>query len=123
MSQNSTQTKSRKGSTRRSWMPEEELCLINALKDLVAGGWKTDNGFKMGFLNALEAAFPGTDLQGEPHIHSKIHVWKKHYGLLSTMLDRSGFGWNDSSKTIDVSDDQVWQQYVVVRCFQFLFSY
>lgn len=120
MSQNSVQTKSRKVSARRSWTPGEEQCLINALKDIVAGGWKEDNGFKMGFLNALEQAmakaFPEIDLKGEPHIHSKIHVWKKHYGLLSIMLARSRFGWNDSSKTIDVPDDQVWQQYVQVEC-------
>ncbi|CAA0842944.1 Unknown protein [Striga hermonthica] len=66
---------------RRSWSRQEEEILIAALKGIVASGWKSENGFKMGFLNVLEQelvkAIPGTDLRGMPHINSKIHVWKK----------------------------------------------
>lgn len=96
LSQKSIQGNSRKGGTRRTWKQTEEQCLLHALKELVAEGWKCDNGFKNGFLNALEQAmakkFPGCDLKGEPHIHSKVHVWKKQYSSLSTMFSRSGFG-------------------------------
>lgn len=118
MSQNTVQGKSTKhATTMRTWLPVEEQTLINHLKDMVSQGWKCDNGFKMGYLATLEKAmaqsFPGCDLKGEPHIHSKIHVWKKQYGSLSTMLSRSGFGWNEISCTIEV-DDEVWAAYIQV---------
>lgn len=96
MSQRSICGKSKAGCSRRSWTTNEEQCLIDALKDIVQRGMKCDNGFKAGYLNALEqamvSAFPHTDLKGDPHINSKIHVWKKQYGSLSTMLSRWGFG-------------------------------
>lgn len=118
MSTNTINTKSRRNGSRRTWTVAEEQWLINALKDIVVAGWKADNGFKTGYLNALEqhllARFPDSDLRGEPHIHSKIHVWRKNYGSLTTMLSRSGFGWNESSCTIDVPDEQVWAEYVKV---------
>ncbi|KAK6126603.1 hypothetical protein DH2020_039649 [Rehmannia glutinosa] len=38
--------------------------------------------------------YPQTDLKGIPHIKLKIHVWKKDYGGLVTMLSCSGIGWN-----------------------------
>lgn len=103
---------------RRTWTTLEEQCLVNALKDVVQAGMKCDNGFRSGFLGMLEKAmaqrFPGTDLKGDPHIQSKIHVWKNSYGTLSTLLSRSGIGWNDVTNTIDVSDDQVWKTYIEV---------
>ncbi|XP_012839280.1 PREDICTED: uncharacterized protein LOC105959686 [Erythranthe guttata] len=102
--------------TRRSWSVAEEQALINGLKDLVLTGWKCDNGFKSGFLGILQhhmlSAFSGTDIRADPHINSKIHVWKKTYGSLSTMMTRSGFGWWDATNTIDVESDDVWDTYV-----------
>lgn len=118
MSQMSESQKGKSGKSRRTWTTPEELCLLNALKDIVQLGMKCDNGFRSGYLGALEKAmahrFPGTDLKGDPHIQSKIHVWRKTYGTLNTLLSRSGIGWNDSTNTIDVGDDQVWQAYILV---------
>ncbi|KAK6123924.1 hypothetical protein DH2020_042343 [Rehmannia glutinosa] len=102
---------------RRSWSRREEEVLVAALKEIVITGWKSENGFKIGYLQALEQemakALPGTDLKGIPHINSKIHVWKKDYGSLVSMLSRSGIGWNDSTKMIEVHDE-VWADYVKV---------
>ncbi|KAL8474569.1 hypothetical protein ACS0TY_031140 [Phlomoides rotata] len=62
--------------TRRIWSAREEHVLMVALKDLVAHGWKSDNGFHTGYLihyeNAMKVAFPNTDLLATPHITSKI---------------------------------------------------
>ncbi|XP_012850069.1 PREDICTED: uncharacterized protein LOC105969838 [Erythranthe guttata] len=96
MSQRNSNLKGKSGITRRTWTLIEEQMLISALKDTVARGWKCENGFKTGYLATLEGAmsvsFPGTDLKAEPHIHSKIH--------------------NDSSSTIDVQDDEDWNDYM-----------
>ncbi|GER31833.1 peptidyl-prolyl cis-trans isomerases [Striga asiatica] len=69
---------------RRTWNVDEESALIQGLRDLVSRGWKCDNGFRSGYTNILEQhmarCFPGTTIRAEPHISSKITVWKKTYG-------------------------------------------
>ncbi|XP_073153329.1 uncharacterized protein [Henckelia pumila] len=84
--------KSKKGEkSRRSWTAREEEVLIHSLKDVIAKGWKSENGFKVGYLNLLECALkealPGCDLRGNPHVNSKWYCW------------------NDSEKTIEATDE------------------
>ncbi|KAL8554756.1 hypothetical protein ACS0TY_002812 [Phlomoides rotata] len=43
-----------------------------------------------------------------PHINSKIYVWKKEYGALSDLLSKSGIGWNSTTSMIEVEDEAVW---------------
>ncbi|KAL8512261.1 hypothetical protein ACS0TY_018638 [Phlomoides rotata] len=98
---------------KRSWSKIEEDALIQCLVEIVNSGWKVDNGFKAGFQRELEKGMkkllPGTDLVVNPHINSKIHVWKKEYGALSDLLSKSGICWNDSTHTIDVFNEDVWE--------------
>ncbi|KAL8483293.1 hypothetical protein ACS0TY_026108 [Phlomoides rotata] len=72
----------------------------------------TGNGFKAGFQRELEKnmrkMLPVTDIVVNPHINSKIHVWKKEYGALSDLLSKSGIGWNSTTSMIEVSDEEVW---------------
>ncbi|KZV46920.1 hypothetical protein F511_06162 [Dorcoceras hygrometricum] len=95
--------------TRRTWSAHEEQVLVTALKDVITKGWKSENGFKVGYLNLLEtamhAAIPGCTLRGNPHINSKVHVWKKTYSTLVTILGKSGVGWNDTDNTIEATDE------------------
>lgn len=71
--------------SRRVWSNREEEVLIQALKDAMKGGFKSENDFRAGHLVFLEEAmkkvFPNTDLRGNPHINSKIHVWKRLMAL------------------------------------------
>ncbi|KAL1547695.1 hypothetical protein AAHA92_16018 [Salvia divinorum] len=52
---------------RRVWSRREEEILMSTLKDLVALGWKSDNGFQSGYLGKVEEAlqreFPSSDLK------------------------------------------------------------
>ncbi|KAL8513950.1 hypothetical protein ACS0TY_013169 [Phlomoides rotata] len=97
---------------RRSWTRVEEDALINCLTDIVNDGWKATNGFKAGFQRQLEKGMrkrlPGTDIVVNPHINSKIQVWKKEYSTLSDILSKSGIGWNSTTSMIEVEDDGVW---------------
>ncbi|XP_073015114.1 uncharacterized protein [Primulina eburnea] len=101
--------------TRRSWTGREEDVLIHSLKEIITKGWRSENGFKAGYLNLLEnamhTAILGTNLRGNPHINSKIHVWKKTHSILVTLLSKSGVGWNDTDNTIDVTDE-TWESIV-----------
>ncbi|KAG6503826.1 hypothetical protein ZIOFF_036150 [Zingiber officinale] len=103
--------------TRRGWSEREEEVLIQALKEAITEGWKSCNGFRAGYLGFLErrmkAAFPETNLRGNPHINSKVHVWKKMYGNLVTILSKSGVGWNDTEKTIEASNE-TWDALIMV---------
>ncbi|KAK4394008.1 hypothetical protein Sango_1871600 [Sesamum angolense] len=78
-------------------------------------GWKCENGFRAGYLNQLEAIMckqlPNINIRAEPHINSKIHIWKKHYGTLMGMMGKSGFGWDDSRSMITVDSQDVWDEY------------
>ncbi|KAL0294447.1 UNVERIFIED_CONTAM: hypothetical protein Sradi_6887400 [Sesamum radiatum] len=81
------QNKNRTG-PRRTWTMLRRG-IINGLKALVTTGWKCDNGFRNGYLAQLEAhmkrVFPQCHIKAEPHINSKLHVWKKI--ILHSMLD------------------------------------
>ena len=84
---------------------------VTALKDLVARGLKSDNGFRGGYLKVVEGwlkkEFPRTDLKANPHIQSKITAVKKSYNSLAKILDRSGVGFNvHGDFKIDCDDDQ-----------------
>ncbi|KAL8488165.1 hypothetical protein ACS0TY_024449 [Phlomoides rotata] len=89
----------------RVWTFNEEKELVHALKELISGGNKCNDEFKSGYLNLLEnmlaTKFPGTGLKGEPHINSKIHVWKKQYTCLRTMIGVLGIGSNSLTYHID----------------------
>ena len=89
-----------------------------SLVDLVARGWKSDNGFRTGYLAKIEddirAEFPKSDIKGNPHVVSKMTAWKKCYNSLSRILSRSGVGFNTNGDyKIDIDDDQ-WAQCVAV---------
>ncbi|KAL8548004.1 hypothetical protein ACS0TY_007338 [Phlomoides rotata] len=97
---------------RRSWSKIEEDALILCLTNTVLDGWKSENGFKAGFQRELEKSMrkiiPTTDLVANPHINSKIHVWKKEYGAVSDLLSKSGIGWNSTSSMLEIEDEDVW---------------
>ncbi|XP_057768317.1 uncharacterized protein LOC130988473 [Salvia miltiorrhiza] len=100
--------------TRRIWSPREEDILIAALKELVAQGWKSDNGFRGGYLKKLEDTmkreFPGTDLKGTPHINSKLCTWKKNYNSLIEILKPSGVGFNLKGTFMIDIDNHQWDE-------------
>ena len=95
--------------------------MVATLKELVAQGWKSDNGFRSGYHNKVEEAlrreFPTTDIKANPHIQSQICSWNKNYSSLVTILGRSGVRFNSNNDfKIDREDDQ-WAQIVRVCIF------
>ncbi|KAL1534751.1 hypothetical protein AAHA92_30891 [Salvia divinorum] len=102
--------------SRRMWSIREEEILVASLLELVARGWKSDNGFRSGYLGKIEDSirkkFPNSDIKGTPHVVSKISSWKKNYSSLRGILVRSGVGFNvHGDYKIDIDDDQ-WAQVV-----------
>ncbi|KAL0345331.1 UNVERIFIED_CONTAM: hypothetical protein Sradi_4364400 [Sesamum radiatum] len=56
--------------------------------------------------------FPQGNIKAEPHITSKLHVWKKQYSTLTSMMLKSGMGWDESRNMVTVEDDTAWEDYV-----------
>ncbi|KAL8525442.1 hypothetical protein ACS0TY_014886 [Phlomoides rotata] len=56
----------------------------------------------------MKKLLPSTDIVANPHINSKIHVWKKDYSALSDLLSKSGIDWNSTSSMIEVEDKVVY---------------
>lgn len=109
----SPRRKFRKGDrSRRMWIPREEEIMAATLLDLVARGWKADNGFRAGYQQRIEDSirteFPNSDIKGNPQVTSRILAWKKHYTSLRGILNRSGVGFTVDYR-IDCDDDQ-WEQ-------------
>ncbi|CAA0808337.1 Unknown protein, partial [Striga hermonthica] len=98
-------------SRRRVWSPAEEHALIDILKDIVNEGWRADNGFRQGYNfeieRRLKLKFPNCTIRADPHISSKIHVWRKNYVSVALIKGNSGFGWNEITKTFSC-EDHVW---------------
>ncbi|XP_073034819.1 uncharacterized protein [Primulina eburnea] len=44
-------------------------------------------------------------IQALKEASTKVHVWKKLYGSVVTLLSKSGVGWNDTEKTIEASNE------------------
>ncbi|KAL0364130.1 UNVERIFIED_CONTAM: hypothetical protein Sangu_0510600 [Sesamum angustifolium] len=95
--------------SRRIWSFVGEESLLVAKKEIARNGWKSDNGFRTGYLGALEQlmnkSYPNSGLKSNPHISSKIQVWKKTYSCLSGMLSKSEFGWDGSAHVVTDNDD------------------
>ncbi|GER34071.1 iron-regulated surface determinant protein H [Striga asiatica] len=114
---NTTRPSSSQAKTRRVWTRAEEGALIDALKDMVTEGWRADNGFRQGYNfeieRRLKAKFPGCDIRADPHISSKIHVWRKTYVSVALIKSNSGFGWSEITKSFSC-DDKVWTAWLKV---------
>lgn len=98
---------------RRVWTSSEEDVLIAALKELVANGYKTDNGFCPGYMrhleDAMKAKFPTRNIKGDPHINSKMTAWKKNYSSLTDILKHSGVGFNLNGDFMVDADSETWE--------------
>ncbi|XP_049372455.1 uncharacterized protein LOC125837364 [Solanum verrucosum] len=118
---NTSRKRARKStpSSRRVWTPEEELTLVDGLKELCVNGWRGDNGtFRHGYLMELEhymnARHPNCGLKSLPHVDSKIRAWKKSYATISLLKSRSGLGFQYSDGSILVDDPKAWDDLIKV---------
>ncbi|KAF3443069.1 hypothetical protein FNV43_RR16990 [Rhamnella rubrinervis] len=104
----------RRMGSRRVWTREEEETLLDILDDVVARGQCCDMGsFKVGTMTMIERSLaqkcPESGLKINPHIESKLKKWKKQYGIIYDILSKSGFGWNDTLKCVEVDSNEAWK--------------
>ncbi|EPS70154.1 hypothetical protein M569_04608 [Genlisea aurea] len=94
------------------WTVHEEDALISGFHAIMPA-WKCDNGFRTGFLQQLEkevkAALPVTHIKARPHILNKYKTWKREYGLVASMVAKSGVGFNSVTKMLTATDE-LWNE-------------
>ncbi|OMO86714.1 hypothetical protein COLO4_20957 [Corchorus olitorius] len=101
------------------WTPDKDVVLVSLLVDISNDSkWRADNGtFRTGYLTELERRMqeriPGCQVKGQPHISSRIKLWKRQYGEILVMMgDKgSGLGWNEKDKCIRREND-VWESWL-----------
>ncbi|XP_060675947.1 uncharacterized protein LOC132805130 [Ziziphus jujuba] len=81
--------------SRRTWSIGEEDALLFILDEVVASGQRCNTeSFKPGTITMIERRLakicPNSGLQVNPHIESKMKKWKKQYGIIYDMLNKSG---------------------------------
>ncbi|KAF8411585.1 hypothetical protein HHK36_004141 [Tetracentron sinense] len=114
MSQKTTQSKESKDKSKNAnWNSPMEMVCIKTLTNEYNKGNKGDNGWKpqayQAVVNAIYEKL-GISLNKE-QVRSRIKRWKKEYLAISTLLDQSGFGWDDTKKMV-TADDSVWDEYL-----------
>ncbi|KAF8414081.1 hypothetical protein HHK36_002080 [Tetracentron sinense] len=114
MSQKTAQSKNSKDKCKNAnWNSPMEMVCIETLTNEYNKGNKRDNGWKpQAYQTVVNAIYEklGISLNKE-QVRSRIKRWKKEYLAISTLLDQSGFGWDDTKKMV-TADDSVWDEYL-----------
>ncbi|KAC9255295.1 hypothetical protein E3N88_46124 [Mikania micrantha] len=104
----------------KKWNEKEDEKLVAAMLDVLNSGsnYKSDNGFKPGFFNAVEQqlaiSLPNAGIKAKPHIESRIKTMKNNWSAVHDMLswnNTSGFGWDYNNDMLD-APQPVWQAYI-----------
>ncbi|XP_076891041.1 uncharacterized protein At2g29880-like [Bidens hawaiensis] len=109
--------------TYHGWTSIEDAKLVEALVNMVnAGGFKSDNGFKPGYLlhleQSLKESLPESGILGKPdvtkpHIESRIKTLKKDWQIVFDMLNAtSGFGYDKEKNCVTTNVPGVWESYL-----------
>ncbi|KAK9062064.1 hypothetical protein SSX86_019249 [Deinandra increscens subsp. villosa] len=111
------------GKNKRKWNETEDEKLVAAMLDVLNSGsnYKSDNGFKPGFFNAVEKqlaiSLPEAGIKAKPHIESRVRTMKSDWSAVHDMLswnNTSGFGWDYQNEMLE-APQPVWQAYIQVH--------
>ncbi|KAG5552369.1 hypothetical protein RHGRI_010442 [Rhododendron griersonianum] len=85
------------------------------MMECISDKYRAHNGFKPGFFNEVEKELKkrlhGMTFKEQPNIESKVKNWKEKYGVILDITRLSGFGWNYTTNSIIVDDENVWKEY------------
>ncbi|KAI3795491.1 hypothetical protein L1987_38146 [Smallanthus sonchifolius] len=104
----------------KKWNEKEDEMLVAAMLDVLNSGsnYKSDNGFKRGFYNAVEQQLaillPRAGIKAKPHIESPIKTIKSDWSAMHDMLawnNKSGFRWDYNNDMLE-APQPVWQAYI-----------
>ncbi|XP_042476666.1 L10-interacting MYB domain-containing protein-like isoform X1 [Macadamia integrifolia] len=96
------------------WSPAMDRCMIETLLQQVQEGKKCPNGFKptayAAAVNALNQQF--SSRLSRQHIINRLKTMKNTHRKVLELIGRSGIGWNDQTKMLDVSEEH-WKEFIL----------
>lgn len=97
------------------WNAEMDNCLLLRLQHQIYRGLKIGNGFKDAVYNvvAAEVSSKFNITVSKDNVMNHLKTLKREYRLVYGLQQKSGFGWNQEAKRLDVCDD-LWSPYVEV---------
>lgn len=98
------------------WNINMEYALADVLREQRNMGNKGDSGWRsVVFTTAAETLSSkfNTAISAN-NVKNKIKVWKRTYAVVSDILSRSDFHWNDGRCMIQVDDEHAWNEYARV---------
>ncbi|KAL5788829.1 hypothetical protein ACOSP7_005778 [Xanthoceras sorbifolium] len=104
------------GRPKAEWTPSRDACLVELFIEQHNCGRTAYNEFKNEVIKSVTRDFNkkfGLSLE-ENQIKNRYNVMKKDYGVVKTLLNHSGFGWDETRQMV-VADDKVWESYIAVK--------
>ncbi|KAJ6708005.1 L10-INTERACTING MYB DOMAIN-CONTAINING PROTEIN-LIKE ISOFORM X1 [Salix viminalis] len=105
------------GRPKAEWTPTRDAYLVELFIDQHNFGRTAYNEFKNEMIRSVTRDFNkkfGMNLE-ESQVKNRYNVMKKDFGVVKTLLTRTGFGWDESRQMV-VADDKVWDSYIAVKC-------
>ncbi|KAI4297743.1 hypothetical protein L6164_037614 [Bauhinia variegata] len=99
------------------WTPSRDSYLVELLVEQHNRGRTAYNEFKNEVIKSVTGDFNkkfGLNLE-ENQIKNRYNVMKKDYGVVKTLRNHKGFGW-DEARHMVVADDKVWESYIPAHC-------
>ncbi|TFK59918.1 hypothetical protein BDN72DRAFT_864755 [Pluteus cervinus] len=100
--------------TRCTWTDRDDQIMLEVLKTEKDAGNQSENGWKKAVWTRVAAALAEKGVQKAPvktgeKCQDHFGNLKSDFNDVETLLDKSGFGWDDGSKLV-IATDQVWQE-------------
>ncbi|KAF7841168.1 uncharacterized protein G2W53_003466 [Senna tora] len=99
------------------WTPTRDAYLVELLIEQHNSGRTAYNEFKNEVIKCVTRDFNrkfSLKLE-ENQIKNRYNVMKKDYGVVKILLSHKGFGWDETRQMV-VADDQIWDNYIPIRC-------
>ncbi|KAG5068568.1 hypothetical protein JHK85_000945 [Glycine max] len=88
-----------------------EHVLADVLRDQRNLGNKGDGGWKRSALNAAAVLSTSFNINvTSDNAKNRIKLWRSWYGIVSDILDQSGFDWDDTKHMIIVENENAWNE-------------
>ncbi|KAG9408759.1 hypothetical protein AC1031_020604 [Aphanomyces cochlioides] len=99
--------------TRAEWTPQSQAFLVGLIREQIVRGKTSDTGLKKEAWKAIVDAFNSefNVKYTRDQLQSQRSKMQSDFNMVQTLLNLSGFGWNEHMKTV-IADPATWDDYI-----------